>query len=117
MNDFHKRVLKHSILVQVGYLHLPGRAVPSLHGYIGVVIPPLCQTAGTWCVAHVNPVGAVVCIKVLAPVLVETTTSTAATHGDDIWAVDWRVLDEGWKDEEMGVPSRTRAHWEGCRNI
>lgn len=39
------------------------------------------QTAGTWCVAHVDPVGAIMSVKVLAPVFVETTASAAATHG------------------------------------
>lgn len=41
VNDFHERVLKHTILVQVGHLDLSGWVVAGLRGHICVVISAL----------------------------------------------------------------------------
>lgn len=75
------------------------------------------QTVGTWCVVDVDPVVAVVRVKVFTPVLVE---AAAATHADDglgkvrasstnVWNL--KVLDAIGKNQFD--QKRTRAGQEG----
>lgn len=67
------------------------------------------QTVGTWRVAHVYPVRAVVSVEVLAAVFVETATSTTAVHVEDGFAVAGLYMVLG-DEEKYSESEHARGH-------